>query len=125
MMIVVPFNRVSLLSTLRRSLYSSSYGPAVCTHLRNMLVKIGPSSRCSNRRFQSNSNDSASFYYNLDKEMYAFFNACRRPILTKNIVSIEDIARYRDNFTNDIVYGIDSTGGYELPQSVAHNTPIK
>ena len=57
---------------------------------------------------------------NLSKEMVAFFDACRRPILSKNVTSIGEFTR-DDECITKVSYGIgdDSIEAYVLPKSVA------
>ena len=77
---------MSLVWSLRRSLHSSCRGPAVHGYRRNKLMIVGSTSPySSSSRFQCTSNDGMANYNSMDKDLVAFFDACRRPIVSKSV----------------------------------------
>ena len=107
-----------MIRALRSSLHPSSYGPAVYINIKNRLVNIGSTSGYSSSKLQCTSNDAVDIN-TLDKEMSVFFDACRRPILSKNVTSIGEFTRDEECITK-VVYGVgeDSIEAYVLPKSV-------
>ena len=94
---------LSILPSIRGYLFASSYGTGAYRGIiRNTMKHFGSKSR-----------------YNEVKEMVALFDACRRPILSKNVTSIGEFTRDEERITK-VAYGVEegSIEAYVLPSTV-------
>lgn len=93
---------LSILPSIRGYLFASSYGTGAYRGIRNTMKHFGSKSR-----------------YNEVKEMVALFDACRRPILSKNVTSIGEFTRDEERITK-VAYGAEegSIEAYVLPSTV-------
>lgn len=109
---------LSILPSIRGYLFASSYGKGTYRGIRNTMKHFGSKSRYSSSKLQSSLND-GMYIENVVKEMVALFDACRRPILSKNVTSVGEFTRDEERITK-VAYGVEegSIEAYVLPSTV-------